>query len=315
MTDFLEILRCPLCAGPLFRADGCLRCADGHSYDPARAGYVNLLPPGRKNNAKTGDEREMIRARSEFLRCGFYDPIDEALSADLSSVLPQADADAPLRVCDMGAGEGYHTCKSTALLAEKTGRHVDVYGFDASKSGAEAGCRLAKALGFLPKEGIAAPMEAWNPDSPVRAAVLPGNLFHLPVADASMHAALSLFAPVAWEEAARVLSPGGVLAVVSAGRGHLLAMRAVLYDEVRLTDFHPAPPEDFSGFTLLGRRTVDFPVTLSSQDEIAALFMMTPFWHRTGDAGRARLASLDRLAVTASAEISLWEAHPCSSPS
>ena len=119
MTDFLEILLCPLCAGPLFRADGCLRCADGHSYDPARAGYVNLLPPGRKNNAKTGDEREMIRARSEFLRRGFYDPIDEALSADLSSVLPQTDADAPLRVCDMGAGEGYHTCKSAALLAEK----------------------------------------------------------------------------------------------------------------------------------------------------------------------------------------------------
>ena len=73
--------------------------------------------------------------------------------------------------------------------------------------------------------------------------------------------------------------------------------------------------EDFSGFTLLGRRTVDFPVTLSSQDEITALFMMTPFWHRTGDAGRARLASLDHLTVTASAEISLWEAHPCSSPS
>ena len=36
--------------------------------------------------------------------------------------------------------------------------------------------------------------------------------------------------------------------------------------------------------------------------------MMTPFWHRVGDAGRERLAALDALTVTAEAELSLWEA-------
>jgi 23S rRNA (guanine745-N1)-methyltransferase len=308
MTDFLEPLRCPLCGGSLERAPGCLRCAAGHSYDLARAGYVNLLPPGKKNNAKTGDEKEMIRARSEFLRRGFYDPIDEALASLLAESGPASTdgGDRPFRVADMGAGEGTHSCRIAALLAENGKRRVDLYGFDASKHGAEAGCRLARSMGLLPKDGIAAPAEEWM--SPVRAAILPGNIFRLPLADASMDAALSLFAPVPWDEAARILVPGGRLAVVSAGREHLGELRRILYDGVRLTDFHPAPPDGSARLRFLGRRTLSFPVTLSSREEIAALFMMTPFWHRVGDAGRERLAALDALDVTAEAEISLWEA-------
>ena len=307
MPDFLEAVRCPLCGGALTAVPGggCLRCASGHSYDLARAGYVNLLPPGKKNNAKTGDERDMIRARSEFLRRGFYDPIDETLASALADHAA-GETEKPFRIADLGAGEGYHTCRTAAILAQKLGRPVDALGFDASKAGAEAGCRLAKSLGFLEKDGLAAPPEQWT--SPVRAAVLPGNIFRLPLADHGMDAAMSLFAPVPWEEAARILIPGGILAVVSAGREHLVKMRAILYDEVRLTDFHPAPPEGFDKLTLLSRRTVSFPVTLSSQAQIAALFMMTPFYHRTGDAGRERLGALESLAVTAQIELSLWEA-------
>ena len=308
MTDFLKPLRCPLCGGALAADGGSLRCGAGHVYDLARAGYVNLLPPGKKNNAKTGDEREMIRARSEFLRRGFYDPIDEALASALAE---HAAAEAepnekPFRLADLGAGEGYHTCRTAAILADRLGRPVDALGFDASKAGAEAGCRLAKSLGFLRQDGLSAAPEQWT--SPVRAAVLPGNIFRLPLADRRMDASMSLFAPVPWEEAARILVPGGILAVVSAGREHLGEMRAILYDEVRRTDFHPAPPDGFDKLTLLSRRTVSFPVTLSSQEEIAALFVMTPFYHRTGDAGRERLRALDSLSVTAEIELSLWEA-------
>ena len=325
MTDYLEPLRCPLCGGALAADGGSLRGGAGHVYDLARAGYVNLLPPGKKNNAKTGDEREMIRARSEFLRRGFYDPIASAVAAAVAGA-PFAGAsfaeasfaertesgtgtgaeDAPFRIADLGAGEGYHTCRTAALLADLLGRGVDAFGFDASKAGAEAGCRLAKSLGFLPKEGIAAPPGAWT--SPVRAAVLPANIFRLPFADRSADAALSLFAPVPWAEAVRILVPGGRLAVVSAGRDHLAELRAVLYEEVRRTDFHPAPPEECGGLSLLGRRTFSFPAALTSREEIDALFRMTPFYHRTGDAGRARLGALDSLAVTAEIELSLWEA-------
>ena len=77
MNVFPDILICPVCGAPLRRADGFLRCASGHTYDLSRSGYANLLPPGKGRNAKTGDERDMIRARASFLRKGFYDPMDE----------------------------------------------------------------------------------------------------------------------------------------------------------------------------------------------------------------------------------------------
>ena len=52
-----DILICPLCGGELTKNADVFRCAAGHSYDAARSGYVNLLPPGKGRNKKTGDER------------------------------------------------------------------------------------------------------------------------------------------------------------------------------------------------------------------------------------------------------------------
>ena len=72
--EFSSFLRCPLCGGALSREGGSLFC-DGHTgrrhcYDIATAGYVNLLPPGKGGNARTGDDGAMIAARSAFLSGG-----------------------------------------------------------------------------------------------------------------------------------------------------------------------------------------------------------------------------------------------------
>lgn len=36
-------LRCPVCGGALMPLGTSLRCPQGHSYDMAKEGYVNLL--------------------------------------------------------------------------------------------------------------------------------------------------------------------------------------------------------------------------------------------------------------------------------
>ena len=292
---FTDLLICPLCKEPLGPAEGALRCPAGHSYDVSRAGYVNLLPPGKGRNAKTGDERDMIRARSAFLRRGRYDPIDRAVAELLADNLPGGDPSRERILCDMGAGEGTHTVKIAGLLHEKTGLPVLSLGFDASKHGAESGCRYARSLGCFDDGGT----------SPVRVVCLPANLFHLPVRDGCADAALSLFAPIAWEETGRILSPGGLFLAVSSGREHLLELRRILYDEVRFTEFHPAPPEG-SPFDFLGRTTAAFPVELGDPSEIRELFTMTPFFHRVPASGRERLEKTERLTVTVQAELSLW---------
>ena len=296
---FTDLLICPLCGEKLGYAEGsslALRCPGGHSYDVSRAGYVNLLPPGKGRNAKTGDEREMIRARAAFLRRGTYDPIDRAAADLLGENLSDPSPGCGRILCDMGAGEGTHTVKIARLLHEKTGQSVLALGFDASKHGAESGCKYARSEGCFDDGG----------SGPVRVACLPANLFRLPVGDGCADAALSLFAPISWEETARILSPGGLFLAVSSGREHLLELRRILYDEVRFTEFHPAPPED-SPFVSLGRTIVTFSVELENREQIRELFTMTPFFHRVPAAGRERLEKTDSLTVTAQAELSLWK--------
>ncbi len=296
MTELLDLLRCPACGGTLARRDGSLVCEARHAYDLARAGYVNLLPPGKMKNARAGDEAVMVRARTAFLSLGRYDPIDEALADALCRLLPDGEA----VVVDMGAGEGWHTCRTAELLFEKRAAPVLALGFDASKYAAERGCALARARGHFSRGALGSPREG-----DVTVACLPGNIFHLPVADACASAALSLFAPVPWAEAARVLAPGGILAVVSAGRDHLIELRRELYDEVRTTEYLPAPPED-SPLKLLERVPLAFSFAAESREELENLFVMTPFYHKTGEDGRRRLAQRDGMRLTASVNLSLF---------
>lgn len=94
--------RCPNCRGRLARRDDPPRwcCAEGHSFDVAREGYVNLLVAGQRRSRQPGDNAEMVRARRRFLGTGAYDPLTSAVAG-------AATCDGLL--VDVGCGEGRHT--------------------------------------------------------------------------------------------------------------------------------------------------------------------------------------------------------------
>lgn len=278
MTNLLDLLVCPVCGTSLERVDKSLKCAAGHTFDIAKAGYVNLLPPGKEKNARTGDEKEMVKAREEFLSLGHY-----ALIADTLAGLVAEHTAGPYRVCDMGCGEGYHTCRFTERLSEQTGAEVLAVGFDASKYAAERASKRSVRNGHMPKEGVGA---AHGGD--VSAYFLPGNIFHLPLADHSVNVALSMFAPVAGNEAKRVLSEDGILVVASSGKEHLLEMRQRIYDDVRLSDELPAVPD---GFREIARANGKYQTAIQTTEALMSLFTMTPFYYKTTEAGRERLLS------------------------
>ena len=275
----LNLLVCPLCGASLSRTDKTLRCAAGHAFDIAKSGYVNLLPPGKEKNARTGDEREMVRAREEFLSLGHYGAITDALADAAAEFAPHG----PYAVCDMGCGEGYHTCRFTKRLAELTHAEVLSVGFDASKYAAERGCKRAVRDGLMPKDGVGAPF-----DGAAAAYFMPGNIFRLPLADHSVNVALSMFAPVAGDEAKRVLTEDGVLIVVSSGKEHLLEMRRRIYDDVRLSDELPPVPDGFYEIARINNR---YTTDIQTTEHLMALFTMTPFYYKTTEAGRERLAA------------------------
>ena len=284
MKNILDFLRCPHCGTSLVRPDDSrtLRCPAGHAFDLAKSGYVNLLPPGKEKNARSGDEREMVKAREEFLALGLYAGITDTLA----SVAAESAADAPCHtVCDMGCGEGWHTRRFTKRFAELTAAPVLTAGFDASKYAAERACKCAVREGLMPASGIGAAH-----DAPASAYFMPGNIFRLPLADHSVTLALSMFAPVAAGEAARILTPDGLLIVVSSGKEHLLELRQKIYDDVRLSDELPPVPD---GFTEVVRKNHRYTADVPTRDALAALFTMTPFYYKTTEAGRERLLSSD----------------------
>ena len=76
----MMIFCCPACGSALEREDRALRCANGHSYDIARQGYVHLLPVKQMHAKIPGDTKQMVDARRVFLSGGYYDAFRDKLA-------------------------------------------------------------------------------------------------------------------------------------------------------------------------------------------------------------------------------------------
>ena len=83
---------CPLCGQTLAIGASPWRCPNGHCFDVARQGYVNLLPVQQKHARHPGDTPAQVAARKRFLDAGFYAPIRDTALALLQPHLPPGPA-------------------------------------------------------------------------------------------------------------------------------------------------------------------------------------------------------------------------------
>jgi 23S rRNA (guanine745-N1)-methyltransferase len=268
LSETVDLLRCPVCAGGLEHGEGVLRCQSGHSFDIARQGYVNLVP-GR------ADSSEMVEAREAFLGTGHYRHLTEALAEEAAAV------DAAGAAVDVGAGTGHHLARVLDALPEQVGLALDASPA-ALRRAARAHPRVA-AIGA----------DAWKP---------------LPLRDGIAALVLSIFAPRNPPEMARVLAPGGALIAVTPTTRHLyelvgpLGLLSVPDDKADRLDEQLGPH-----FTLDERRTVEHAMFLN-REEAAQLVRMGPSaWHVDEQTVAERLALLsDPLTVTASVTLSRY---------
>jgi len=286
--NILQYLCCPLCKEPLTSTDKTLHCRDGHCFDISKEGYVNLLPPGKGKNARTGDEKEMLRARRAFLAGGYYAPISDTIAALLHKHLPDGDT----VLCDSGCGEGWHTLRITEQLAQR-GRMVLGIGFDASKHGAAYGMKSAKQKNMCCN---------FQSSDDGQVFFLPANIFVLPLQDTCISAVISMFAPVAVEENLRVLKNDGFLVTASSGKDHLRELRELLYTDVHYADKEP----QYTGFSLIESVSCKYVIDIPDKDTLWNLFTMTPFYYRTTEQGRQRLREKDCLSVTVDTELRIY---------
>ncbi len=96
-----SIFACPHCMQAFTSTTSGVVCPNGHSFDRAREGYLNLLVGGRiAGDTVPGDTPASLAARRRFLSTSAYAPIADALATVVSQI------DGP--VLDVGCGEGYY---------------------------------------------------------------------------------------------------------------------------------------------------------------------------------------------------------------
>ena len=93
----ITLLRCPICGAALSRSGASLVCANGHTFDPSRKGYVHFAP----NAAPSHYDRALFEARRRILEAGFYDAVIDSIR----NVMPGN----PEVVLDAGCGDGTFT--------------------------------------------------------------------------------------------------------------------------------------------------------------------------------------------------------------
>jgi 23S rRNA (guanine745-N1)-methyltransferase len=262
-------LACPVCGGGLTGADGSARCAEGHSFDYARSGYLNLTR-ATGGRARSGDTAAMIEARAAFLGAGHYEPIAAAVAkAAIAGAAPSAasmpapaepDAGPPATkvLAEIGSGTGYYLAAVTGALRERALGPGCAVGIDLSKAAAAHAARRHPDLRF-----VVADVEAG-----------------IPLRDAGADVVLSVFSPRPGGELGRVVRPGGELVVAFAGDRHLGRLR----ERLRLMDVHEGKLERLSErlepwFDPVSAEAVEYEVKLGAEDARHLALMGPNAWH------------------------------------
>lgn len=262
-------LCCPIDGQALQQQVNTWRCPQGHSFDAASQGYINLLPVQKKRTLDPGDSKEMVAARRRFLEAGMYAPIAQQLADCIAALgLP------PSASClDAGCGEGYYL---RYCQAELSSNQVSWVGLDISKWAVLAAAKKSRDMRWLV-----------------------GSNANLPLQSGSLDLILCMFGFPVYEEFARTLKPEGALLMVEAGAGHLRELRELIYPELKAKTDQWLAPE---GFVLHQQQSLRCQIVLNNAEQIADLLTMTPHLYRASAAGLARVQGVDCLALSLEVE-------------
>ncbi|TDD50472.1 methyltransferase type 11 [Kribbella antibiotica] len=276
-SELVAVLRCPVCSDALALTGQTARCAQGHAYDLAKQGYLNLLPSASKGIE--GDSAGMIGARTVFLGAGHYAPIRDALILRAAEYL---QPDSNELVVEVGAGTGYY-------LVGVAGRSRRGLALDVSRYAARRAAKVDPLIGSVV-------CDAWR---------------ELPVVDGAAQVVLNVFAPRNAAEMGRILAPGGVLLVVTPNPQHLAELVGVL-GMVSVDDDKERRLQDTLGGTFVetGRELIEEPMRLD-RAAVEQLVLMTPSARHIPPYELAdRIAVLPEPAlVTLSVTLTTWQLH------
>lgn len=250
------MLICPVCGKHLAFDSRIARCENGHAFDVAKEGYINLLRSAKSGDL-IGDDKISARCRRDFLNKGYY--------ASLKNGLCDIFRDRYGSVLDICCGEGYYS----AALAENP--NLKVFGFDISKEMVRLASKRCKASFFV------------------------ANMASIPIQEESIDYAIHLFAPFQEASFSKVLRSGGRLITVVPGKNHLFGLKKAIYDTPYEND-EQLPATQILKHISTSRITDQ--IRLTSQEDIQAVFRMTPYYFHTTAKDKEKLQHIDELETT-----------------
>ena len=252
---------CPKCKKELKIVGRSYVCEDGHQYDIAKEGYVNLILANQKNSKEPGDPKESLVSRRAFLYAGYYETLSNALNAVVKQYVGSG------AFLDAGCGVGYYLERMIADCP-----NLDYYAVDIAKEGVKMCSKKNK-----------------------QAHCAVASVFHLPLADASLDGLMSVFCPYSAEEFSRIVKEGGYVISVTPGKRHLYEMKEIVYDNPYENDEAGYTLPDFE---CVERIKVTNTINLRSKQDIEALWTMTPYVHKTSKEDTQKLYAYDTLETT-----------------
>jgi 23S rRNA (guanine745-N1)-methyltransferase len=212
------MLLCPVreCRLALVRDQKRFVCTNGHSFDVARSGYVNLLQPQERRSKNPGDAPEAVAARRRLHDRGVTEPLLRGIAGLLKATPQEA-------ILDAGCGDGFYL----GTLARETG--FDAHGIDISIPAVEAAAKTYPECEWI----------VGNADR------------FVPYADAGFSCVMSITARMNAPEFRRVLKADGRLLVALPAPDDLIELRGIGRDRVERTLYTFA-----EGFALVEKRRV-----------------------------------------------------------
>lgn len=227
----------------------------------ARGHSFDIAKEGYVNLLRSSKSGDLIGDDKASARCR-RDFLNRGYYAPLKNALCDIFENRQGSVLDICCGEGYYT----AALAQNP--KLTVYGFDISREMV----RLAAKRGG------------------VRCFV--ANMAAIPIADESMDYATHLFAPFNEASFARILKKSGRLITVIPGRYHLWGLKQKVYDTPYEND-EQLPQTQL--LRLVETKKIHGEITLRGQEDIQAVFRMTPYYFHTSETDKRKLERLTEL--------------------
>ena len=232
-------LMCPVCGKRLLADEAALRCVQGHTFDIARQGYVNLLP-----GKGAFYPLELFRNRRFVFDHGFYAPLVEKME---QLIVKHVRSERPV-LLDAGCGEGYYAGN---LLK---GRDCVKVAFDISREAVQLGAQRYEDVTFIV-----------------------ADLKRIPLPNHSVDCVLDVLTPADYSEFTRVMRKNGFLLKAIPGENYLKELRVLAQEQMQSAPYESTRVSEYFSQHVRcvqhERVTYTLPVT---QEEARAFARMTP---------------------------------------